>query len=432
MPSFTVGPLSNFSTLQYSTGVAGTFAQVLAQSIANTINIGANGGALTQFVAPAGQHTVNGTGVAGEPASGANGIATFRGTTNPQTLFVNGADQYIVVDSSSGPVSLQGGAAGGSLISGLGAGLTYTNITPTNSLTDTIVALGGNNLIQTATFGTGNYLVEAGDGNDTVNILLGNATVDAGAGRNVINLGTGSSLIGSEGADTITGVGYGSTSGVDTINIGSGQTSINSGGTSFLVNDGSVNPLLVTLGSGVDTINYGSSAGATVNGINSGTTVTGGIGTIKAGDASTGDGVTLTGALSTSITARAGSDTINGMGDSGNSTLRAGTGTTTILAGVGNDTLIGATGANATANLTSGAGAGTTFQFSFGQQANDVISGFKATDVLSFVGFGANPLSQGSTTGSVPGGTTFNLADGTTLTFIGGANPNNTGTIKTS
>ena len=432
MPSLTVGPLSNFSTLQYSSAVAGTYAQVLAQAIANGINTGANNGGLTQFVAPAGQHTAaNGFGVAGEPASGFNGIATFRGTTTPQTLFVNGADQFIVVDSSSGPVSLQGGAAGGSLLSGAGAGLTYTNITPTGSATDNVVALGGNNLIQTATFGSGNYVVQTGDGNDTVNILLGNATVDAGAGRNVLNLGTGSSLIGSEGYDTITGVGYGSSSGVDTINIGSGQTSINSGGTSFLINDSSVNPLLVTLGSGVDTINYSAgSGGATVTGINTGTTVTGGVGTISAGDTSTGDLVSVTGALSTAITARGGNDTINGVGDSGNSRYTAGTGSTTILAGVGNDTLIGATGANATGNLMSGKGAGTTFQFTYGQQAADVITGFKATDVLSFVGFGANPLSQGPI--GTSGGTAFNLADGTTITFVGSTNPTNTGTVKTS
>ncbi len=419
MPSLTVGPLTNFSTLQFSTAVQGTFAQQLAQSIANTINVGANNGSLNQFVAPAGIHlAANGFAVAGEDARGFGGIATFRGTTSPQTLFVDGADQFIVVDSSVSPVSIQGGAAGGSLISGAGTGLTYTNITPSGTGTDQIVALGGNNLIQTSFAGGGRYLILTGDGNDTVNVLTGSATVNAGVGNNQINVGlaNGSSVstgdtIQSEGFDLITGAGYGTNGGTDTVAIGSGQTTINSGGTSFLVNYGvagtpDANGLLVSLGSGVDTINGVSGDGSiTVNGINT-TTRTSGAVTITGGDLANGDVITLAGSSAATISARA-----------GNNAITAGSGNDTLIAGTGADTLTAGTGASQL--LQSGTGAGTTFVFNFGQSGagSDTITGFKASDQLVLNG-NPNPAVLGTGTATA-GGAQYQLGDGTTLTIIG-------------
>ncbi len=433
MPSITVGSLTSFSSLNYT----GTDALAFAQQIANTINAGLNGGPLSQFVYPTGATTFGGTPVAGQPGSGANGVAAYRGVGG-SSLFIDGADQFITVgaDPVTGalaPVSIQGGAAGGSLVAGAGAAgaarnLTYTNITPSGTLTDSIAVLGGNNLIQSAQFGTGKMFVVAGSGNDTINLFNDNgSTVNPGSGSNQVNVFTGGNLIYSEGFDTITGAGYGSNGGTDTVQIGSGQTSINSGGTSFFITDSSPNALSVRLGSGVDTVNYGGSGNATVNGIFS-TTALSGAGTVIAGDTSTGDSVTLLGSLNSTVTAGAANETITGAGNGGRNLFTAGSGNDTLIAGAGTDTLAGGSGS---AFMVSGGGA-TTFSFTNGQSGgSDTISGFKAADSLSFAGYGANPLALGGTTGSVPGGTTYNLTDGTTITVLGVSQPAGS-QIKTS
>ncbi len=420
MPSITVGAAASNFTLFYT----GTDALAYAQAVANTITAGENGGTLTAVTNTA--TGANGS-VASQPPSGASGVVAFSVPTTGAVL-VPGGDQYII-DAAMGPVSLQGGAAGGALVAGQGLvgaarNLTYTNITPTGTATDYIAILGGNNLVQTSVSGGGNYTVFAGDGNDTINILTGNGTVNAGSGFNQINLGSGNSLIASEGYDTITGSSVGG--GTDTVAIGSGQTSINSGTSSFLVNDSSPNPLTVTLGSGVDTINLLSGSPVTIVGVDS-TLKHIGAGTITAAQVSTGDSYTVTGSGSATVTAAAGNETVNGTGSTGSNYYAAGTGNDTLIAGAGADTLQGAKGFNAAASLVSGTGA-TTFQFTNGAGgASDTISGFKSTDLLSFSGYGSSPQATAVTSG---GSTIYTLTDGTTLT-INGTAPTTT-QIKTS
>jgi Ca2+-binding RTX toxin-like protein len=384
----------------------------VAMTISNIINNGLGlpstaAGALTPF-------TYSGSGIlAPEPASGSGGVFLVT-TPTATTVFVDGADQYIDV-TANGPVSLQGGAAGGYFLAGSGlAGaarnVTYTNITPTGTATDNIAITGGNNLIQTATFGTGNYNVATGNGNDTVNILLGNSTINAATGNNVINLGSGNNLITSVGYDTITGSSVGG--GSDTVNVTSGQTSINSGTSSFLVNDSSPNPLNVTLGFGVDTVNVSGAGAATIKGIATTTQATSG--TVQGTDTSTGDSLTVSGGAAT-VTAGASNDTIKAL--SGNNLLLAGTGNDTLVAGAGADTLGGAIGGNASALLVSGTGSGTTFQFAFGKSGGaDTITGFKSTDILSFTGYGSAPQSTAIKVGT---NTILTLSDSTTITLVG-------------
>ena len=253
------------TTLNYTSADALAVATSLATQIANNLT----GGTYTRFNYTTGS-------VAPEPSSGTGGVATFNQPT-PTPVFVNGADQAILI-GANGPVSVQGGAQGvqflaGSGLAGAPFNVSYTNITPSGTMTDNIAITGGNNLVQTATFGTGNYVVNTGSGNDSVSILRGNSTVNAGTGNNVVNVGSGSNYIYSEGYDSITGAVSGG--GTDTVNIGSGQTSINPATSNFIINDSSSNPLTVTLGSGVTTINFSGGASGLIHGPNSSATVSG-------------------------------------------------------------------------------------------------------------------------------------------------------------
>ena len=420
MPSITVGAATSNFTLFYT----GNDALAYAQAVANTITNGENSGALTAVANTA--TGANGS-VAPQPPSGTAGVVSFSTPTTGAVLVPTG-DQYII-DAAMGPVSLQGGSAGGALVAGQGLvgaarNLTYTNITPTGTATDYIAILGGNNLVQTSVSGGGNYEVFTGTGNDTINILTGNGTVNAGTGFNQINLGSGNSLIASEGYDTITGSSVGG--GTDTVDIGSGQTSINSGTSSFLVNDSSPNPLTVRLGSGVDTINLLSGSPATIIGVDSTLTYVG-LGTVTAAQTSTGDSFTVTGSGSATVTAGAGNESVNGAGSTGSNYYAAGTGNDTLIAGAGADTLQGAKGFSGAASLVSGTGP-TTFQFTNGAGGgSDTVTGFKAADTLSFSGYGNDPQATAVTSGA---STIYTLTDGTTLT-INGVAPT-TSQIKTT
>ncbi len=395
------------TTLNYTSADA----LAVATSLATQITSNLNSGTYTAF-------NYTGGGVAPQPSSGSGGVATF---TQPTTapVFVDGADQAIVV-GANGPVSVQGGAAGvqflaGSGLAGAPFNVSYTNITPSGNLTDNIAITGGNNLVQTATFGTGNYVVNTGSGNDTVNVLLGNSTVNPGTGNNVVNVGAGSNYIYSEGFDSITGaVGGG---GSDTVNIGSGQTSINPATSNFLINDTSSNPLTVTLGSAVSTIDFNGAGSGVINAPNSSATFTG-AGQVVAFPTSTGDSYSVSGALNANIVAGAGNETVSGLSSSGNEVFRAGTGNDTLVAGSGAAVLSGAIGPNATAVLLSGTNLSTTFVFVNGQFSGgaDTISGLKSSDVLSFTGYGANTLSN---IASVGGNTVIKLPDNTQITIVG-------------
>lgn len=407
MSGVTIGG-GNGVSLNYTS----TDALSAATALASQITSGINNATFTDF-----SYTGSGR-VAPQPSSGTGGVAVFTQPT-AGSVFVDGADHAIVV-AGNGPDSIQGGAAGGVFIAGSGVAgaalnVSYTNITPTGNALDQIAILGGNNQIQTATFGTGNYNVQTGSGNDSVSMLNGNSTINAGTGNNTINVGPGNSLIYSEGYDSITGAVSGG--GSDTVDIGSGQTSINPATSNFLINDNSPNSLLVALGSAASTVVFGGEGMGVIDGPNSTATITG-AGTVTATPTSTGDTYTVSGAASANIVAGAQDDYINGAGSSGNEVFRAGSGNDTLIAGSGAAILSGAIGPNATAVLVSGSNLSTTFAFVDGQFSggSDSIYGFKSSDVLSLQGYGADP--QG-TSKSIGGSTVITLPDSTTITIVG-------------
>lgn len=382
----------------------------MAANAANTILAGIQSGAFTPvFYSGSGS-------VISAPAS-VSGVAVFEAPT-PQPVSVAPGDPDIVVNAD-GPVSIRGGATGGVLLAGAGpAGaalnLSYTDITPSGSATDTIVVTDGNNLIQTMASGAGNYNIATGSGNDTINVLAGNSTVNAATGSNQINLGTGANLVNSTGLDTITGAPTGG--GADTVNVTSGTTSISGKTSSFLVNDSSPNPLHVTLGTGADTVTVSGSGTATVQGL-ANTMLTTANATVMGTEQGSGDFFVLAGGVST-VTAGVASDTVQAL--SGANMIQAGTGNDTLLAGVGADTLVGGFGGASSAALVSGSGLGTTYTFVSGQSGGaDTISGFKSSDRIAFTGYGPDPQGTAITIG---GSTIVTLSDGTTVT-IAGATP---------
>ncbi len=379
-----------------------------ATNVENTILAGINSGALTPVLYSGAANVVP------SPVAG-NGVAVFN-TPTPQPVFVTAGNPYVIVNAS-GPVSIQGGAPGVTVLAGAGTpgaplNLSFTNITPSGTALDNIVVTGGNNFIQTAPSGPGNYNVSTGSGNDTVNILSGNSTVNADTGFNQINLGTSDSLVNSVGFDAINGVASGG--GTDTVNVTTGTTSVTSGSSNFIVNDTSPNPLLVNLGTGADLVNVANAGPATIQGAVT-TTLAAGVGAVAGAEFATGDFVLLSGGSTSTVAAGIANDTVQAL--SGNNLIAAGTGNDTLLAGLGADTLIGGIGPNSNTALVSGTGLGTTFAFTPAQSGgSDTILGLKSTDLLTFSGYGPDPVGTATSVGT---STILTLSDGTKVTITG-------------
>jgi Ca2+-binding RTX toxin-like protein len=414
MPSVTITGASDVN-LTFSTNDSAPFAF----NLGGLIGAGLTSGALTAF------NYVSGATAPG-PATGTGGVAVFGSGITPTTTVDVPVTDSAIVDSSTGPLSITGGAAGETVVAGSGA-LNYTDITPSGDATDYIVAGDGNNLISTSTVGGGNYSINLGSGNDSVSIN-GNSSINAGTGHNFITVGGGGSIISSEGFDSITGSSVASAT-ADTVNIGSGQTTVDPGASNFFIfgTSTTTNPLVFKPGTGSDTISVGSGGGNVFAGSGGNSILFGGAGggsapVVLHGTAD-GDQIFSIGAGNVTAIAGAGNETITGAGGSpdgfsvpgstGNNTFEAGSGNDTLIAGAGQDTLWGGTG---NALLQSGTGADT-FEFQFGSGGQDTVTGFKATDTLQFNGFGLTSTTLPET--SVGGSTVIALNDGTTVTLQG-------------
>ncbi len=323
------------------------------------------------------------------------------------------------------PVEIAGGAPGISVLAGSG-GLTFTDITASGSLTDTIVAGDGANNIQTSLVDdtTGNYVVNTGAGDDTIGIFNGSATINAATGHNLVVLGgganSGNSFVYSEGADSIVGNtvvgGQTGTGGTDTVDIGSGQTTINPGSSNFFVFGNQYNTLTLLIGTGSDTIQVGAGGGTVTGGLGGNNILIGGADTASVTwlyGTQHGDQLFATGSGSVVLAAGAGNETLSGAGGSPLGTaLGASTGNDTLIAGTGNASMVG--------------GAGTDiFEFTKGQAGgSDTITGFKATDTLQLNGYGLTATAVLNSAVSVGGSTTLTLNDGTTVLFADTSNIN--------
>ncbi len=329
--------------------------------------------------------------------------------------------------SALAPVEIGGGAAGISVLAGSG-GLTFTDITASGSLTDTIVAGDGPNDIQTSSVddGTGNYVINTGAGDDTIGIFNGNATINAATGHNVIVLGgganSGNSFVYSEGGDSIVGNtiagGLPGAGGTDTVDIGSGQTTVNPGSSNFFIYGNEFNTLTLLIGTGSDTVQVGAGGGTVTGGTGGNNILIGGTDTASVTwlyGTQQGDQLFATGSGSVVLAAGAGNETLSGAGGSPLGTaLAASTGNDTLIAGAGNASMVGGSGADV-------------FEFTKGQAGGfDTISGFTANDTLQLNGYGQTADSLLNSAVVSGGSTTLTLNDGTTLLFAGTSDLNAT------
>jgi Ca2+-binding RTX toxin-like protein len=417
MPTVTIADENNVS-LTFNSNDSVPFAESLAQVIGTELT----NGTLTSFAFVSGP-------TAPGPASGTGGALVFSGTAPGSSVAVPVTDSAII-DADTGPLSITGGAAGEFVLAGSG-GLNYTNITPSGSATDTIVAGDGNNLIETSSAAPGNYTINTGSGNDTISVT-GNATVNAGTGTNAISVSGGGNLIQSEGFDSITGSTVAGGVGVDTVEIGSGQTTINPGASNFFIFGASENPLDLKAGSGSDTVSVGRGGGEIVAGAAGHSSLFGGSGGAGSGattlrGTADGDKMWAIGGGNVTITGGAGGELLSDNGfaplgaqalaSTGDDLLLAGTGNDTLVAGHGSDTLSGGQGFGSVALMESGSGADI-FNFTNGRSGGqDTITGFKATDTLQFSNYGLNAATALSDSFVSGGNLIFNLSDGTSITM---------------
>lgn len=423
MPSVTIPGGSSPEALTFNSSDASAYGQDLAQRISTALQTGSITASYTY---------VSGS-QAPQPISGAGLL--FVDTAPNQVVQLGTGNAAVIVTNAVGTVSLQGGAAGATVLAG-NSGLVYTGITPSGTATANIVAGGGDNYISTGPVGAGRYAINTGSGADSIAVLAGNATVNAGTGTNLVVLGggpqAGNNLVYSEGYDSIVGNIVPGGGGSDTVDIGSGQTTINPGSSDFFVFGEQVNGLTYLVGTGSATVAAGLGASTVFGGLagrnlligglaSGGTTLTGG-----------GDGDQLFAVGGGKVVANAGSGahvTISGAGgpsallagytagaSSASNLFLAGSGNDTLLAGGGADTLVGGTGR---ATMVSGTGRDT-FQFDRSNPGGTTtVAGFKAGDTLLLNGFGLTPgtvLASAAVTG---GSTVFNLAGGTTVTLAG-------------
>ena len=173
MPNVTVTGADQTTLVHYVTNDAAPYAGTLAAVISE----GLSQGTLDSYQYESGTTALG-------PASGSGGVVFF--TAAPTTSVAIPTTDTGVVIMSTGPVSITGGAPGGFVIAGSG-GLTYTDITPSGPGVTYIAAGDGSNLIMTTPGTTGNYQVNTGSGNDTINIS-GNSLINAGTGHNMISV----------------------------------------------------------------------------------------------------------------------------------------------------------------------------------------------------------------------------------------------------
>jgi Ca2+-binding RTX toxin-like protein len=211
------------------------------------------------------------------------------------------------------------------------------------------------------------------------------------------------------------------------VNIGSGQTTVDPGAINLFLyaSHEPSNTLLVSPGTGSDTISVGTGGGTVIGGTAGNNILFGGIGGIGSDPtylqgAGNGDQLFAIGGGNVTIAAGPGNETITGAGgapngftvpgSTGNNLFTAGSGNDTLIAGAGNDTLTGGTGA---ALMQAGTGADV-FSFISGNGSSATITGFKPIDTLQLTGFGISTVPS-----TVAGGSVISLADGTSITFVG-------------
>ena len=288
------------------------------------LNLNGSGGAIV--TGSDGNYTVNGgTGTGNDTINlGVGNDSIVTGSGNAQVSVGHGHDT-ITTGSGNSYVTVSGG---GGTITTNSTGTNLSNIQVQNTSASDVYNINLN--------GAGSAVVNAVDGNYTVNGATGtgNDTVTLGAGNSSISTGSGNAQV---------SVGHGH----DTITTGSGNSNItvNGGGGTITTYSSGLNASNITVqntsGSDVYNINLDGTGNAVVNAVAGNYTVNGSAGT--------------------------GNDTVT-LG-AGNSSISTGSGSAQVSVGHGNDTITTGSG---NSNITVNGGGGTITTYSSGSNASNI------------------------------------------------------------
>ena len=311
----------NVSTFQVALNTGPLIVEVERDATGQIISTGSAGGVF----ASTGMDTV----------IGGSGAATVNVSANAT---ITGSTGALTVNFTGSKATLTGGAGA----------LTVTSNSGSNTIAGSIGAfsytdLAANDLVTTGSSASNKVVL--GSGNDTVT-ALGIANITGGSGTATIILkGSGASVTGGSGALTVSDNG-----GSNTVTGGAGAFSYTDTVGNDLVTTGTSGSNKVVLGGGNDTVNVLaatilnsgiSNAFVTLN--SSGSSITGGSGTLIVIDVGTGSNTITGGAGAFSYTDIAGNDTIT-TGSSTNNKVVLGSGSTMVTT-MGATTITGGPGA---------------------------------------------------------------------------------------
>jgi len=357
----------------------------------------------------------------GSSGSDTNSAATPVLTISTSQTTVSAANYSAILDGAVGPVTIyvSSSVAGGtSVVAGSGGGRIFLA-----DDSNAIIATGDGNYWIGHQGNSGALGVTVGDGNDTINSMLGASSLSTGTGNNIFNLYQNEAII------TLNGLGH------DTVNAGVGDETVtvaNAAADHVLISENGsfldfTNGSAVSMIRGGGNVNgfdihgelYSISGGATIDAGAAVASLDGGATTINAGgsgavfynaeayqfflggalDQTVYDQVTDNSTTNDTLVGGSGYTLIDASGSSGDVVLESGSGSSTLTG----STSVGANDTFEIQALTSGSHIIT-------------INDWNAGDTLELQGFGGQETID---FGTITGGITAGLTDGTLIIFSG-------------
>jgi len=375
---------------------------LLAQQIAGAISAGVTAGTIHPADSKYGPPSPLPLGATGE----------FVASTNTVAFLPSGYTD--VVDATASAVIYGAGGANQQILAGSG-NLTFVSSAGNGS----VVAGGGNDQIVVAASDPGNWLIDTGNGNDTIRALgAGNDSIDAGGGNNYIQLGAGMDELTSQGSDTIVG-GAGDETVLASAAGAGHATDVIYGNSSmlFLVADGGAT---VFGGSGSDVVFGGTGPDLLFGGTAGNNFLQAGSGSATLFGGGNNDQLYAGGSAPQQLFAGPGNETLFGGGAAGQDTFYAGSGMDQITGSTGQSTFVLGTG-NATITAVPSSSFQAVFDAINGQAGgNDLVQGLTNASQLQIelTGYGPNEAAN-ALAGQTTNGTsvTITLSDNTKITF---------------
>jgi Ca2+-binding RTX toxin-like protein len=414
------GTASNVEAIRVDLGGGSDTLSFVGSTTDLTINLGGAIPGLTSY-----------TGV--ENAIGGSGDDTLMGAAGVVNVLDGGLGNDIFLVHDSNDIVTEAAGAGTDEVRSFATSYTLTDLDVEN-----LAFFGTGNFTGTGHAGanvitgrTGADTLNGMGGNDTLDGSLGNDTVNAGDGNDTVNytIGQGSDIVdGGNGFDRLNFLGTAAPNTLNVVYNGTALTSVS--GTTFA----NVEQFVADLGTGVDTLNYSTTANLTVNlglGQANGFTFVGGVENVLGGSGN--DMLIGAAGVINSLNGGAGNDVyvVQEAGDIVTEGLNGGTdevrsiGTSYALANanVENLTFIGAgsfTGiGNAAANVITGGSGSDTLSGGvgndtlFGNASNDTLNGDIGNDTLNG-GTGVDTLNGGDGSDTLDGGTENDTLNGGT------------------